>query len=371
MGRLGLIVTLLAALAASAQAAPKKPAAGASSARKGPAKPPPTKAAPEPAATAKTTPAPSSANASLKMMGVVSLRLADSDGRFERQANAQLRATAMEIAKSPLAEVTLPPDTPPADPEKLREYASSADLERVIGGEITTEGAERAVHLVVVSADGRAPIHVHRRVRDLSLEELVATVEDGTCGVLARAGMGDDCAGSIVIAGDAPGAKVVMDGVTVGTLPLPKPIAASVGAHDVILEREGATGAQTRVYAHLKSAVTLDVADVCNTLYFLQPGQVPECNPPIVLVEEGAKIRWKGIVTAAAGVAVVTAGALLGLRANARADDLNSAYAGAGLTRDALGTLQGVRSDALGANVMTGVGAALLAAGVTFYVLDF
>ena len=103
---------------------------------------------------------------------------------------------------------------------------------------------------------------------------------------------------------------------------------------------------------------------------FLQPGQLAECKAPIVVVEE-SPLRWKGILTTAGGVALAASGAFFGLRANARARDLNAAYAGAGLTRDHLSTLDSLRTDARRANVLTGLGGALAAAGVAVYAFDF
>jgi uncharacterized membrane protein len=303
-------------------------------------------------------------------LGVVALRVPDQDRNVERQANAQLRATLAAIAQLPLAEVKLPDGASPVDVARLRDYAISSDLDRVVGGEIVTHDHDRVVRLVSVPADGRAPVQVERSVRDLSQEELVAAIESAACAAAADAGNADRCVGRLVVVGRADGAQLALDGLAVGLLPLSADLTAAVGAHDVALTKDGATSALGRVYVHLDGRVTLTADETCGALAFLQPGQLAECKAPIVVVE-ASPLRWKGIVTTTTGVVLAASGAFFGLRANARARDLNAAYAGAGLTRDHLSTLDSLRSDAKRANVLTGLGGAIAAAGGLVYAFDF
>jgi hypothetical protein len=303
-------------------------------------------------------------------LGVVALRVPDQDRNIERQANAQLRATLAAIAQLPLAEVKLPEGSSPVDIARLRDYAVSSDLDRVVGGEIVTRDHDRFVRLVSVPAGGRAPVQVERSVRDLSQEELVAAIESAACAAAADAGDSGRCVGRITVAGKADGAQLALDGLAIGLLPMSTDLMAAVGAHDLSLTKDGATSALGRVYVHLEGSVMLTADETCGTLAFLQPGQLAECKAPIVVVEE-SPLRWKGIVTTTTGVALAASGALFGLRANARARDLNTAFGGAGLTRDHLSTLDALRTDARRANVLTGLGAAVAAAGLFVYAGDF
>ena len=167
--------------------------------------------------------------------------------------------------------------------------------------------------------------------------------------------------GRLAVTGGPDRARLVVDGVKRGTLPLEEPLLLDVGQRTVEIESGGRVVRTRTVEVAAGRTATLDV------------GSAEPASPAPSADEPPARLSGKGvagIVGAGVGLVVVGVGAGFGGRALASEDDLAGDCEGADCAPYTRAAVDDYRRDRLAADVMFGVGGALVAAGAALLVWD-
>lgn len=169
--------------------------------------------------------------------------------------------------------------------------------------------------------------------------------------------------GRIEIASPVDGAKVKIDNEVVGETPLPAPVLIDLGKHEVVVLDSGEEilNEIVKVAGGETVTVTVEIKEE-------EPPAPPE-EPEPALEEEPPKRVWTwvaGGVGAAAGIAAAVTGGI----ASSRSSDLEKNCADGECPPGEWDTLDSTRNLATTTNVLIGVAAAGVAAGVALFFLE-
>jgi len=185
-------------------------------------------------------------------------------------------------------------------------------------------------------------------------------------------------AGSLDVQVDPPDAEIWLDGRQLGRAPLPRPVFVSPGEHDLQLRREGYEPASVRVEVQSRAQVSRQIhlersktspppappAPVSAT------APSPPQPPAPTLSAPSSMHTTTGWITAATGAACLAGATVTGIWALRLDADLNDACEGGHCPVARSRDVDRLDTLTTTTNVLTGVGVALTAAGVTMVLVD-
>jgi hypothetical protein len=178
--------------------------------------------------------------------------------------------------------------------------------------------------------------------------------------------------GRIQIDCDTTGAEVSVDGKSVGLIPLPDPIWATPGRHQVTAKQASTTPAIEDVDVSVGSLSTVTIRMLPLTVPVAAPGLNVQTAPPPSNTDQGWWLGRKWIWVAAGSTVLLAAGAITaGVLMQSKFDSLRSSCGAGNLTRPGCpqSDIDSVSSRETAANVFWGLtAAAAVTTGVLFFV---
>jgi len=181
--------------------------------------------------------------------------------------------------------------------------------------------------------------------------------------------------GSLDVQVDPPDAEIWIDGRQVGRAPLPRAIFVSPGEHDLQVQREGYERVNLRVEVqsreqvsrqiHLERSTTTPTPHVPPLAPTSASAPPPPQPPPPMQSAPSSVLASTGWITAATGAACLAGATVTGTWALRLDADLNDACKGGHCPVARSGDVNRLDALTTTTNVLTGVGVALTAAGVT------
>lgn len=317
-----------------------------------------------------------------RSLGLTPLAMDNVPRSTEKAIIGQLRGTLAAISGVTVSDVALPKNASASDVAALRTAAQAMMVDRLVGGEVRfLDDDTGVVRLVSVDFAGGEPVVAERKLPTLQHEEILSAIGATVCEVLGEMSSADGCQGHLAIEGDVPGAELIVDEVVVQEEPFIGDVPVPLGAHKVQLRAGPLTSQERRIHVHYGSAVQLRIQEHCNQLFVLGHGEEPGCGETLPLVilnpdmgPQKTSLRIPGIATAAAGIALIAGGVYFGMQANARANDIASAYNGGivhGGVSDLHGAQREMRSLSNTANALYGAGGLLAAVGAGLFFIEF
>ncbi len=172
--------------------------------------------------------------------------------------------------------------------------------------------------------------------------------------------------GTLLLESGAVGADVVVDGVTIGQVPLPGPWTLPPGPHTV--QVKPASGSAAKAEIDISAGQTTKVKLLEKQKTVAVEGERPTIEKP---VGPGFSVATAGYVAAGVGVLALAGGVVFGLSASSAADDAN-AYDLADPANDRAGQRALVdesQDSAFYANLSFGVAGVAILAGASMLVL--
>lgn len=233
----------------------------------------------------------------------------------------------------------------------LRELGAATGARYVVRTEVTVEGRDYNVRLVLLRADGGEAVVTSAESCEIcGHEELADRVGEVASALRRKLGLAVEPPPRLRVLTRPDGSEVLLDGVVIGVTPLDITVAA--GEHDVVIQRPG-------FVAHRRH---FRVSDGATETIAAELGPVPTTTPPPARRRALAPAGWASL---AIGLAATGAG--VGLIA---VDERPIRRDCSGENVDAAGNCK-YRLDTLGGGVaLTIVGVAAIAVGVALVVID-